>query len=430
MKKKFNFNKHDYRIAVIGMGYVGLPLTLEFKKRNFDIIGFDINKQRVKELNRSIDTTKEVSSKIFKNSKKIKFTNNQKDLRFCNFFIIAVPTPINKKNKPDLFYLNKASDIVGKILKKKDIVVYESTVYPGATEENCVPILEKKSGLTFNKDFFCGYSPERINPGDKKKTIEKIVKITSGSTPKSSYIIDQVYKKIISAGTFRASSLKVAEAAKVIENTQRDLNIALINEFSIIFDHLKIDTNEILEAAGTKWNFLPFKPGLVGGHCVSVDPYYLTHKAQSLGYKPKVILAGRKINEGMGNYLAKKLEKKIIKKLGKKKYKILVLGLAFKENCSDVRNSKVVDIINYLKKKGHKVDIFDPLINNKIAKNYFNISAINYPKFNSYDASIIAVKHNKFKDMGLLKIKKFCKKDYLIFDLKNLFNIRNNELNF
>ena len=412
----------ELNLAVIGLGYVGLPLALEFAKKKI-VIGFDLEKKRINQLKSKIDKNLEISRNEFEKAKKIKFTYNKKDLKSANCFIITVPTPIDKFKRPDLKPLISASQIVGGLLKKNDIVIYESTVYPGCIEEQCVPVLEKLSKLEFNKSFFCGYSPERINPGDKKLKISNIKKITSGSTPKIAKLIDDLYKQIIKVGTHRAPSIRVAEAAKVIENTQRDLNIALINEFSILFNKLNIDTQDVLNAAGSKWNFLPFRPGLVGGHCIGVDPYYLTYKAKSIGYNPKVILAGRNINDLMGAYVAKQLIMKMKnKKIKIKNSKILVMGLTFKENCTDIRNSGIQNVINKLKKFKCKLDLYDPWANKFEIKNVYN----NYPILKlyekKYDSIIIAVAHEKFKVLGMESIKKLCKKNHIIYDLKSLFS--------
>ena len=412
----------ELNLAVIGLGYVGLPLALEFAKKKI-VIGFDLEKKRINQLKSKIDKNLEISRNEFEKAKKIKVTYNKKDLKSANCFIITVPTPIDKFKRPDLKPLISASQIVGGLLKKNDIVIYESTVYPGCIEEQCVPVLEKLSKLEFNKSFFCGYSPERINPGDKKLKISNIKKITSGSTPKIAKLIDDLYKQIIKVGTHRAPSIRVAEAAKVIENTQRDLNIALINEFSILFNKLNIDTQDVLNAAGSKWNFLPFRPGLVGGHCIGVDPYYLTYKAKSIGYNPKVILAGRNINDSMGAYVAKQLIMKMKnKKIKIKNSKILVMGLTFKENCTDIRNSGIQNVINKLKKFKCKLDLYDPWANKFEIKNVYN----NYPILKlyekKYDSIIIAVAHEKFKVLGMESIKKLCKKNHIIYDLKSLFS--------
>ena len=412
----------DLKIAVIGLGYVGLPLVLEFSKK-IRVIGFDINKSRIRELKSGIDKNLEFRKNDLKKRRKLLFTDNEEDLKLVNCFIITVPTPIDKYKKPDLKPLNEASKIVGKKLKKRDLVIYESTVYPGCIEEECVPILVKFSRLKFNKDFFCGYSPERINPGDKKNTISNIKKITSGSTPQIANLVDNLYKKIIKAGTHKAPTIKVAEAAKVIENTQRDLNIALVNELSILFNKLNIDTQAVLDAAKSKWNFLPFKPGLVGGHCIGVDPYYLTHKAKKIGYKAKIILAGRDLNDKMGMHVASKLVSAMKNKnINIKRSKILIMGLTFKENCADIRNSGVKNLFESLKKFHCKIDLYDPWTKNKDIKKVFKLNSINILKKNTYDALIIAVAHDKFKSIGLSTIKKLCKRNRVIYDLKNLFN--------
>ena len=382
--------KDKIKIAIIGLGYVGLPLAVEFGK-HYKTVGFDVNSKRVKELNSGIDKTLEVESKDLKSAKLLKCTSKINDIKDCNFYIIAVPTPIDKFKNPDLTPLIGASKTVAKVLSKNDVVIYESTVYPGATEEECVPVLEEESGLTFNKDFYCGFSPERINPGDKVHTLTTIVKVTSGSTPKTATTVDKLYKKIIKAGTHKASSIKVAEAAKVIENSQRDINIAFVNELALIFDRLGIDTIEVLEAAGSKWNFLPFRPGLVGGHCIGVDPYYLTHKAQEIGYHPEVILAGRRINDNMGMFVANKVIKLMIKKgHAIKDSKILILGMTFKENCPDIRNSRVIDIIEELREFGAKIEVYDSWADKGEVKDEYGIKLI--PKLDKkYNAIINAV---------------------------------------
>jgi len=416
------------KLAVIGLGYVGLPLVLAFAKKR-KVIGFDINNKRINELNLGIDRNLEFKKKQIKKYKNLIFTKDKKKLSSINCFIITVPTPINKLKKPDLNPLKKACELVGKFLKQGDIIIYESTVYPGCIEEVCVPILEKVSKLKFNKNFFCGYSPERINPGDKKHTISNIKKVTSGSTTKTANLVDDLYNEIIKVGTHKAKSIKVAEAAKVIENTQRDLNIALINELSILFNKMNIDTQSVLNAAKTKWNFLPFKPGLVGGHCIGVDPYYLTYKAESIGYKPKIILAGRQLNDSMGEYVVSKLlEKMQYKKINISGSKILIMGLTFKENCPDFRNSGVFNIISELKKKKCKLELYDPYCSKKeIKKMQYIIPNLKLSK-NTYDAVIIAVGHKQFKSLGLKMIKKICKKNHVIIDVKNLFN--SNQIDF
>ncbi|WP_452599562.1 nucleotide sugar dehydrogenase [Pontimicrobium sp. MEBiC01747] len=403
------------KIAVIGLGYVGLPLAVEFSKKGIAVIGFDINTNRINELISNNDHTLEVSSSDLKLAKTLTFTSVVEDLRAANIYIVTVPTPITKSKSPNLKPIEMASKTVGSVLKKGDVVIYESTVYPGCTEEVCVPILANNSGLKFNEDFYCGYSPERINPGDKKHKINNIVKVTSGSTPKTANFVDELYKLIIFAGTHKTSSIKVAEAAKVIENTQRDLNIAFINELAIIFDKLEIDTHEVLEAAKTKWNFLPFTPGLVGGHCIGVDPYYLTHKAESLGYHPEVILAGRRINSNMGMFVANKLVKLLAKKGHTiKNNRILVLGITFKENCPDIRNTRVIDVIDELQEFGFKVDVYDSFADKDEVKKEYNIDLISQI-IEDYQGIILAVAHKEFK---LLDWKNIVKKDTVLFDLK------------
>ena len=416
-------NLKNINIGIIGLGYVGLPLAVEFAKKH-KVVGFDINSQRVKQLVDGEDITKEVNIKELMfvlnttNANKkngLKLSSNFKDLKSCNVFIVTVPTPINKFKSPDLESLLSASKMIGQLLKKRDIVIYESTVYPGCTEEECVPVLEKSSGLIFNKGFFCGYSPERINPGDKVRTLTKIIKVTSGSNDEVSDFVNDLYLSIIEAGTHQASSIKVAEASKSIENSQRDLNISFVNELALIFDRINIDTTEVLDAAATKWNFLNFKPGLVGGHCISVDPYYLTHKAESLGYYPQVIHSGRRINDQMGTFVANKLVKLMVKSgLQLIKSKILILGFAFKENCSDIRNSKVIDIYNELKEFGVEVDIHDYLVDLEIAKKEFNINLIS--TFDKYNAIILAVPHKKYLKIDYSTLKADSKA--VIFDIK------------
>jgi UDP-N-acetyl-D-galactosamine dehydrogenase len=411
----------DIKVGIIGLGYVGLPLALEFAK-NRKVIGFDLKKKRIEELNSGIDKNLESSKEEIENSKNLNFTNNEQDLKYANCFIITVPTPIDELKKPDLQSLLQASEMIGKIIKKGNLIIYESTVYPGCTEEVCVPILEKFSNLKFNQDFFCGYSPERINPGDKKHTISKIKKITSGSTPEILDLIDSLYNEIITAGTHKASSIKVAEAAKVIENTQRDINIALINELSMIFSKLNIDTKEVLDAAGSKWNFLPFKPGLVGGHCIGVDPYYLTQKAESVGHHPKIILAGREINDNMGSHVVSEMIKKMEKKkINIKNSKILIMGLTFKENCSDVRNSGVKMVFERLKKYTDNLDLYDPWTDSEEIKKIYGIKPQQTLDKNNYDGVVIAVAHKIFIEMGKIEILNLCKKNRVIYDLKYLF---------
>lgn len=410
------------KIAVIGMGYVGLPLAIEFGKKR-TTVGFDINKNRITALREGRDDTLEVSLEDFKTAKFLEFTTDISDLKECEVYIVTVPTPIDGYKRPNLTSLIKASEMIGEVICKGDIVIYESTVYPGATEEDCIPVVEQISGLTFNKDFFVGYSPERINPGDKERRVTTILKVTSGSTPEIAEEIDSLYRSIITAGTHKASTIKVAEAAKVIENTQRDVNIALINELSIIFNKLNIDTLEVLEAAGTKWNFLPFRPGLVGGHCIGVDPYYLTHKAQDVGYHPEMILAGRRLNDDMGRYVVSQLVKEMIRKrIGIDGAKVLVMGLTFKENCPDLRNTKVIDIILELKDYGIAVDVVDPWCCSLEANNEYGLDLIDEYKTDYYDAVIMAVSHNEFKDLGGAAIRSFCKKDHILYDLKYILD--------
>lgn len=408
-------------IAIIGLGYVGLPLAVEFGKKR-PILGFDINADRIAELKSGQDHTLETTPEELKEARFLNYSNNQLDLEVCTIFIVTVPTPVDQVNRPDMASLIKASETVGKALKLGDTVIYESTVYPGATEEVCVPVLEKFSGLRFNKDFFCGYSPERINPGDKEHRLTNIKKVTSGSTPEVAELVDQLYKEIVTAGTHKASSIKVAEAAKVIENTQRDVNIALMNELSLIFHKLDIDTLEVLEAAGTKWNFLPFRPGLVGGHCIGVDPYYLTHKAQEVGYQPEVILAGRRINDSMANHVADETVKLMLRKglpvLGSK---VLVLGLTFKENCPDVRNTKAVDIVKALRGYNLQVDVYDPWVDLAEAEYEYSLKCLaQAPKAGEYAAIILAVGHKEFIDLGAQGIKAWGQIDAVVFDVKGI----------
>ena len=408
----------DLKIAVIGLGYVGLPLAVEFGKK-VPVVGFDIYQKRIDELRNGQDHTLEVSPEELKQATQLTYSANLEDLRGCNFFIVTVPTPIDEFKQPDLTPLIKASTSIGKVLKKGDVVVYESTVYPGATEETCIPFLEQVSGLKFNQDFFAGYSPERINPGDKLHRVTNILKITSGSTPEVADFVDQVYNLVIEAGTHKAASIKVAEAAKVIENTQRDVNIALINELAVIFNKMGIDTEAVLKAAGTKWNFLPFRPGLVGGHCIGVDPSYLTHKAQAIGYHPEIILAGRRLNDGMGTYVVTQLVKKMIKKkIQVEGAKVLLLGLSFKENCPDIRNTKIIDIVKELEEYHIEVDVYDPWVDSAEAQHEYNILPIDAPQSAEYDAIILAVAHEQFKQMGAKEIRKFGKAEHVLYDLK------------
>lgn len=405
------------KIAIIGLGYVGLPLAVEFAKK-YPVVGFDIYQARIDELKRGYDRTLELTEAEVKEAiaHKMEFSTNLETLHDCTIFIVTVPTPIDKNKRPDLTPLIKASETVGKVLKKGDIVIYESTVYPGATEEDCVPVLEKFSGLTFNIDFFCGYSPERINPGDKTHTVTKILKVTSGSTPEVAEKVDALYRSIIIAGTHKASSIKVAEAAKVIENSQRDINIAFINELSIIFSRLGIDTQEVLEAAGTKWNFLPFRPGLVGGHCIGVDPYYLTHKAQEVGYNSEIILAGRRLNDNMGIYVANQVIKLMIKKGHKiEGSKVLILGITFKENCPDIRNSRVIDVIRELQEFGVQICIYDPWADAKEVKHEYNLELLpELPALNTYDALVLAVSHKEFQELNIVK-----NEHQVVYDIKS-----------
>lgn len=412
------FQLEQLKIAVIGLGYVGLPLAVEFGKK-VSVVGFDIYQKRIDELKSGQDHTLEVGAEELKQALHLQYSTQLSDLESCNFFIVTVPTPIDDFKQPDLTPLIKASESIAAVLKKGDIVVYESTVYPGATEEVCIPVLEKVSGLKFNLDFFAGYSPERINPGDKEHRVTNILKITSGSTPEVADYVDQVYNLIIEAGTHKAASIKVAEAAKVIENTQRDVNIALINELALIFNKMGIDTEDVLKAAGTKWNFLPFRPGLVGGHCIGVDPYYLTHKAQSIGYHPEIILAGRRLNDSMGAYVVTQLVKGMLKKrIQVEGAKVLVLGLSFKENCPDIRNTRIVDIISELKEYHIDADIYDPWINSEEAQHEYGITPIQNLKQDHYDAIILAVAHNQFKEMGMAQIRALGKKEHILYDLK------------
>ena len=414
--------KSDTNIAIIGLGYVGLPLAVEFGKL-FNTIGLDTKKTRINELLSGLDSTLEVDSQELRKAKKLKYTANINDTKGCNVYIITVPTPIDEFNKPDLSALKDATGSVAKILKLNDIVIYESTVYPGATEEVCVPILESISGLKFNKDFYCGYSPERINPGDKDHRLTSIKKVTSGSTQEIAEQIDLLYQKIIKAGTYKAESIKVAEAAKVIENTQRDVNIALINELALIFNKLNIDTQAVLNAAGTKWNFLKFWPGLVGGHCIGVDPYYLTYKALEVGYNPEMILAGRKINDDMARWIADNVIKLMIDKdISISNSNILIMGLTFKENCPDLRNTKVIDLIREFKKNKCKVDVYDPWVNKSHTSIDKELNCIKNPKNNQYDAIVLAVAHDEFANMSFSQIRAFGKNISVIYDIKYLLD--------
>ena len=411
----------NIKIAVIGLGYVGLPLAVEFGK-NHSVVGFDINAKRISALIAGTDHTLEVSDDELAQATHLSYSSDIQALKDCNFFIVTVPTPIDSSKQPDLTPLIKASETIGSLLKKNDIVVYESTVYPGATEEVCIPVLEKVSGLVFNEDFYAGYSPERINPGDKEHRVTNILKVTAGSTPEVANFVDEVYNLIITAGTHKAPSIKVAEAAKVIENTQRDVNIALINELAVIFNKMNIDTEAVLTAAGTKWNFLPFRPGLVGGHCIGVDPYYLTHKAQAIGYNPEIILAGRRLNDSMGEYVVTQLVKTMIKKrIQVEGARVLVLGLSFKENCPDVRNTKVIDIVHELQEYNIEVEVYDPWVDKAEAEREYNVTPVSKPVANSYEGIILAVAHNEFVDMGVEQVRALGKNEHVLYDLKYVF---------
>ena len=413
------------KIALIGLGYVGLPLAVEFGKK-FEVVGYDVSKDRIDILKKNEDPNLEINKKEFSRSTHLNFSNIIDDIKDCHIYIITVPTPIDNQKKPDLTALKNSSETVGSVLKKDDIVIYESTVYPGATEEFCVPILEKQSGLKFNTDFYCGYSPERVNPGDKKHKLIDIKKVTAGSTPEIALEIDELYKEIIVAGTYKAKNIKVAEAAKVIENTQRDLNIALVNELALIFKKMNIDTEAVLKAAGTKWNFSAFRPGLVGGHCIGVDPYYLTHKANAVGYKPEIILAGRKLNDNMGSYVAYEVSKLMTKKRIKiAKANILIMGLTFKENCPDHRNTKVIDLVNEFKSFSCNVDINDPWVNKKNVADEYKIDPIDEPIKGKYDAIVIAVAHNEFKLLSEDLIRSYGKSNHILYDIKYL--LKSNE---
>ncbi len=415
------------KIAIIGLGYVGLPLAVEFGKKR-QVVGYDIDSKRINELKSDYDSTSETSVKDLKSSSLLTYSSKINDIKDAEIFIITVPTPIDFLNKPDFGAIEKSSSMVGKILKKGDIVIYESTVYPGATEEICVPILEKVSGLKFNAEFFCGYSPERINPGDKEHRVHNIRKVTSGSLPEIALEVDNLYKEIVIAGTYMAKSIKVAEAAKVIENTQRDVNIALINELALIFNKLNIDTEEVLNAAGTKWNFLPFRPGLVGGHCIGVDPYYLTYKAIEVGYKPEMILAGRKLNDNMGSYVAGKVSELMTKKnIHIINSNILIMGLTFKENCPDIRNTRVVDLIDEFKSFHCNVDVYDPWVNKEETFIEYGIQTIDNPKINKYDAIVLAVAHDEFKALSLNQIKSFGKSSFILYDIKYLLKAEDSD---
>ena len=418
----------NLKIAIIGLGYVGLPLAVEFGKK-VPVVGFDIHQKRIDELRSGRDHTLEVSSEELAQATQLCYSANLEDLKGCNFFIVTVPTPIDEYKQPDLTPLVKASQSIGQVLKKGDIVVYESTVYPGATEEVCIPVLEQVSGMKFNQDFFAGYSPERINPGDKLHRVTNILKITAGSTLEIADYVDEVYNLIIEAGTHKAASIKVAEAAKVIENTQRDVNIALINELAVIFNKMGIDTEAVLQAAGTKWNFLPFRPGLVGGHCIGVDPYYLTHKAQAIGYHPEIILAGRRLNDGMGAYVVTQLVKAMLKKrIQVEDAKVLILGLSFKENCPDIRNTRIIDIVNELKEYHIDADIYDPWVDAQEAQHEYGITPISSLENDTYDAVILAVAHEQFKAMGAIAIRALGKAEHVLYDLKYVLSQAESDL--
>ena len=418
----------ELKIAIIGLGYVGLPLAVEFGKK-VPVVGFDIHQKRIDELKSGKDHTLEVSPEELAQSTQLTYSANLDDLKSCNFFIVTVPTPIDEYKQPDLTPLVKASESIGRVLSQGDVVVYESTVYPGATEEKCIPVLERVSGLKFNQDFYAGYSPERINPGDKLHRVTNILKITSGSTAEIADYVDEVYNLIIEAGTHKAPSIKVAEAAKVIENTQRDVNIALINELALIFNKMNIDTEAVLQAAGTKWNFLPFRPGLVGGHCIGVDPYYLTHKAQSIGYHPEIILAGRRLNDSMGAYVVTQLVKGMIKKkIQVEGAKVLVLGLSFKENCPDIRNTKIIDIVHELQEYHIQADVYDPWADAAEAEHEYGIMPVTSLENGQYDAVILAVAHEQFKAMGAAEIRALGKASHVLYDLKYVLDQSESDL--
>lgn len=425
---RMDLQLENVKLAVIGLGYVGLPLAVEFGKKRA-VIGFDINARRIAELKEGVDHTLEVDAEELGQAQHLRYTCEATDLAAANVFIVTVPTPIDSYKQPDLTPLIRASETLGKVLKRGDVVIYESTVYPGATEEDCVPVLERVSGLRYNEDFFAGYSPERINPGDKQHRLPTIRKVTSGSTPEIAELVDQLYGEIITAGTYKASSIRVAEAAKVIENTQRDVNIALINELALIFNRLGIDTQEVLEAAGTKWNFLPFRPGLVGGHCIGVDPYYLTHKAQSIGYHPEIILAGRRLNDSMGGYVASQLVKAMTKRcIQVQGARVLMLGLSFKENCPDLRNTRVVDIIHELKQYDVEVDVYDPWVDAQEASREYGITPIEQPGHGKYDGIIVAVAHHQFADLGAEGVRQWGREPHVMYDLKYVFPRQDSDL--
>ncbi len=410
----------ELRLAVIGLGYVGLPLAVEFGKLR-PVVGFDISETRIAELRGGEDRTLEASRDELEAARHLRFTTDRADIADCNLYIVTVPTPIDAHRRPDLTPLIRASETVGRVLKRGDIVIYESTVYPGATEEDCVPVLERESGLRFNVDFYCGYSPERINPGDKDHRLPTIRKVTAGSTPPAADLIDRLYASIVTAGTYKAESIRVAEAAKVIENTQRDLNIALINELAIIFNRMGIDTEAVLKAAGTKWNFLPFRPGLVGGHCIGVDPYYLTHKAQALGYHPEIILAGRRLNDGMGAYVAGQIVKAMLqRRIQVNGARVLILGLTFKENCPDLRNTRVIDLIRELQDVGAMVDVHDPWADPAEARREYDVDLVGEPPQDAYDAVVLAVAHDQFRRDGAATIARCTRPDHVVYDLKSV----------
>jgi len=416
------FNLRKCRIGIVGLGYVGLPLAVAFGK-HFDTVGFDIKPERIRELKSGRDATKETSAEELALALRLRFTTRLRDLKVCSVMIVTVPTPIDEHKRPELRPLIRASETIGAVLKKGDVVIYESTVYPGCTEEVCVPILERVSGLRFNRDFFAGYSPERINPGDTEHRLSTIRKVTSGSTPEVANFVDQLYASVVRAGTHKASSIRIAEAAKVIENTQRDVNIALINELALIFKRLGIDTEEVLQAAGTKWNFLPFRPGLVGGHCIGVDPYYLTHKATQIGYHPEMILAGRRVNDNMGLHVAAEVVRLMThKRIHVSGARVLILGLTFKENCPDIRNSKVVDVIRELQNYGAQVDVYDPWVDAAEARREYGMKLVHKLRKGYYDAAIIAVAHREFKQMGAAAIKRLCLPKHVLFDIKYVFS--------
>jgi UDP-N-acetyl-D-galactosamine dehydrogenase len=418
----------DIKLSIIGLGYVGLPLAVEFGRKR-SVVGFDINQRRIDELRAGKDSTLETTQEELAAATNLIFTTNANDLSNCNCYIVTVPTPVDKNKRPDLTHLIKASEIVGKVLKKANIVIYESTVYPGCTEEDCVPVLEKYSGLKFNRDFFCGYSPERINPGDKEHRITTIKKVTSGSTAETAVLVDDLYSEIITVGTHKADSIKIAEAAKVIENTQRDLNIALVNELALIFNKMGIDTEAVLKAAGSKWNFLPFRPGLVGGHCIGVDPYYLTHKAQAIGYHPEIILAGRRLNDSMGAHVVAQLVKAMTKKrIPVEGARVLVMGLTFKENCPDLRNTRVIDIVVELSDYNCMVDVYDPWVNAEDSQREYGFTPILKPVSGTYDAIILAVAHHQFKDMGAVAIRDLGKSISILYDLKYVLSAQESDL--